>query len=257
MVNSNHWRALSILVLLLVSFSSFGQALKKNIVKQSLSSVAYSTNFELSSKWSLSTEVQERIFLDPVRQSQLFVKSQVNFSPLKDFSLGSGFAYYLNSPGDPEFSAAFKVPEIRLNHELGYRHRFKNLNFGHRYRMEERFIRKRLDDSLIHGYRFVERLSYMVSLEYNLFRSKTKGHDLSLKLSDGIYINSNGGIIYNTFDQNRFYAGLNYQLIKNLNVEFGYINLFQQRSSGDEYLNRSIANLAINHRIKMHVKNGP
>ena len=95
----------------------------------------------------------------------------------------------------------------------------------------------------------------MVSLECNLVRSKTKDHNLSFKLSDGIYINSNGGIIYNTFDQNRFYAGLNYQLIKNLSVELGYINMFQQRISGDEYLNRNIASLAISHRIKMHVKN--
>jgi hypothetical protein len=95
----------------------------------------------------------------------------------------------------------------------------------------------------------------MVSLECSLIKSKTKNHDLSLKLSDGVYINSNGAIIYNTFDQNRFYAALNYHLIKNLSVELGYINLFQQRSSGDEYLKRNIANLAINHRIKMHAKN--
>lgn len=255
MVNSKHRIVLGLLVLVLFSFSSFGQALQKNIVKQSLSSFAYSTTFEFSPKWNLNTEFQERIFLDPVRQSQLFVKSQVNFIPLKDLSLGTGFAYYLNSPGDLEFASSFKIPEIRLIHDLGYRHAFKNLIVGHRYRMEERFIRKRLNDALIHGYKFVERLSYTVSLECILLRSKTKDHNLSLKLSDGIYINSNSGIIYNTFDQNRFSAGLNYQLIKNLSVDLGYINQFQQRISGNEYLNRNIASLAISHRIKMHVKN--
>ena len=255
MVNSKHWIVLGLVVLVLFSFSSFGQALQKTIIKQSLSSFAYSTTFELSPKWNLNTEFQERIFLDPVRQSQLFGKLQVNFSPFKDLTLGNGFAYYLNSPGDPEFASSFKVPEIRLNHDLGYKHKFKNLILGHRYRMEERFIRKRLNDALIEGYRFVERLSYTVSLECNLLKSKSKDHNLSLKLSDGIFINSNSGIIYNTFDQNRFYAALNYQLIKNMSVELGYINLFQQRISGDEYLNRNIASLAINHRIKMHAKN--
>ena len=255
MVNSKYWIVLGLVVLVLFSFSSFGQELKKNIIKQSLSSFAYSTTFELSPKWNLNTEFQERIFLDPVKQSQLFGKSQVNFSPLKDIILGTGFAYYLNSPGDPEFASSFKVPEIRLNHDLGYKHKFKNLILGHRYRMEERFIKKRLNDALIEGYRFVERLSYTVSLECNLLKSKSKDHNLSLKLSDGIFINSNSGIIYNTFDQNRFYAALNYQLIKNMSLELGYINLFQQRISGDEYLNRNIASLAINHRIKMHAKN--
>lgn len=255
MVNSKHRIVLGLVVLVLFSFSSFGQALQKTIIKQSLSSFAYSTTFEISPKWNLNTEFQERIFLDPVRQSQLFGKLQVNFSPLKDLTLGNAFAYYLNSPGDPEFASSFKVPEIRLNHDLGYKHKFKNLILGHRYRMEERFIKKRLNDALIEGYRFVERLSYTVSLECNLLKSKSKDHNLSLKLSDGIFINSNSGIIYNTFDQNRFYAALNYQLIKNMSVELGYINLFQQRISGDEYLNRNIASLAINHRIKMHAKN--
>lgn len=251
----NHRIAFKILALMLFSFSSLGQTLKKNIIKQSLSSVAYSANFEFSPKWSLSADIQERIFFEPVRQSQIFVRSQVNISLLKNLSLSNGFAYFLNSPGDQEFASSFKVPEIRLNHELAYRHQLNRLSIGHRFRMEERFIRKRLGDSLINGYRFIERLSYMVSLELNLIKSKTKVHDLNLKVSDGIFINSKGRIINNTFDMNRFYAGLNYQLAKNLSVELGYINMFQKRISGDEYLNRNIASLAISHSIKMHARN--
>lgn len=87
MVNSKHRIVLGLLVLVLFSFSTFGQELKKNTIKQSLSSFAYSTTFELSPKWNLNTEFQERIFLDPVRQSQIFARSQVNFTPLKDISL--------------------------------------------------------------------------------------------------------------------------------------------------------------------------
>ena len=241
-----------ILFLFLFSYSLSGQDLQKTITRQKLALTNYSADFELSPKWSLSAEIQERIYLDPVRQSQVFVKSQLGFEPFKNFTFANGLAYYLNSPGDPEFSSSFKVPELRLNHDLGYSHNLKSIRVGHRYRMEERFVRKRLDDSLINGYRFLERISYMLSLECKLLKSKNHDHDLYLKLSDGIYVNTHKGIVYNSFDQNRFYAGLNYKMVKNLTIELGYVNYFQQRISGVDYLNRNIASLGINHSIKMY-----
>lgn len=184
-----------ILFLFLFSYSLSGQDLQKRITQQKLALTNYSADFELSPKWSLSAEIQERIYLDPVRQSQIFVKSQLGFEPFKDFTFTNGLAY---------------------------------------------------------GYRFLERISYMLSLECKLLKSKNHDHDLYLKLSDGIYVNTHKGIVYNSFDQNRFYAGLNYKMVKNMTIELGYVNYFQQRISGVDYLNRNIASLAINHSIKMY-----
>lgn len=242
----------NVLSLLLLSYSVSGQDLKKTITKQNLAVAGYSADFELSPRLSVSAEIQERIYIDPVRQSQMFVKTHVAFEISKNFTFGNGIAYYLNTPIDPQIPGSFKIPEIRLNHDLKYRHNLKSIGVGHRYRMEERFIRKRLDDSLINGYRFVERISYMLSLEYKLLKSKNHEHDLHLKLSDGVYINTTKGTIYNAFDQNRFYAGLNYRVVKNMDVELGYTKNYQQRISGVEYLNRNIASLAISHSIKMY-----
>lgn len=243
---------LKTLSLLLISYNVSGQDFQKHLISQKLAVVAFSSDLELSPKWSLNVEVQERIYTDPYKQSQMFCKSQIGFEPFKNFTFRNGIAYYLNSPGDPEFSSTLKVPEIRLNHDLGYSHNLSSINLSHRYRMEERFIHKKQDDSLIEGYRFVERISYMLALECKLLNSKNHKHDIYLKLSDGIYVNTHKGILYNSFDQNRFYAGLNYRLVKNLTVELGYINLYQQRISGVEYLNRNIASLGINHSLKLY-----
>ncbi|MDO8992898.1 DUF2490 domain-containing protein [Daejeonella sp.] len=241
-----------IISFVLVSYSVYAQDFRKEVIRQSLAVASFSSDLEFSPKWSLNVEVQERIYTDPVRQSQMFCKSQLGFEPFKNFSLRNGIAYYLNSPGDPEFSSSLKVPEIRLNHDLGYSHNLGSIHLNHRYRMEERFIHKKQDDSLIDGYRFVERISYMLALECKLINSKNHDHEIYLKLSDGIYVNTHKGILFNSFDQNRFYAGLNYQLVKNLTVELGYINLYQQRISGVEYLNRNIASLGINHSLKLY-----
>ncbi|HQS04259.1 MAG: hypothetical protein B7X86_03580 [Sphingobacteriales bacterium 17-39-43] len=241
-----------IISFLLVSYSVYAQDFRKDVIRQSLAVASFSSDFELSPKWTLNLEVQERIYTDPVRQSQMFLKSQIGFEPFENFNFRNGIAYYLNSPSDPEFLSTLIVPEIRLNHDFAFGHKFRSIELIHRYRMEERFIHKKQDDSLIDGYRFVERISYMLALECKLINSKNHKHDIFLKLSDGIYVNTHNGILFNSFDQNRFYAGLNYQLVKNLTVELGYINLYQQRISGVEYLNRNIASLGINHSLKLY-----
>jgi hypothetical protein len=246
------WICFKTISLILLPFSISGQDFQKKLIRQNLAVVAFSSDLELSSKWSLNFEVQERIYIDPVRQSQMFFKSQIGFEPFNNFNFKNGIAYYLNSPADPEFSTSLQVPEIRFNHDLGYSHNLKSIHLSHRYRMEERFIHNKRDNSLIDGYRFVERISYMLSLDCKLINSKNHNHDIRLKLSDGIYINTHKSSLLNSFDQNRFFAGLNYQMIKNLTVELGYINLYQQRISGVEYLNRNIASLGINHSIKLH-----
>ena len=232
------------------SFYAEGQDLKKSVTKQNMAVAAYSLEFELSPKLALSAEMQERINLNPYRHSQMFLKSQLSFEAFKDFTFANGLAYYLNTPIDPGLSESLKVPEIRLNHDFRYSQSLKSIELGHRIRMEERFIRNRMGDTLLKGSRFVERISYLLSLEYKL--SGSKNHELYLKLSDGIFVNAVSGIVHTTFDQNRFYAGLNYQLVKNLTIELGYINLYQQRISGVEYLNRNIASLGINHSLKLY-----
>lgn len=239
-----------LMLLCLYSFHAEGQELKKTVITQNMAVAGYSLDFELSPKLSLSAEAQERIVMVPYRQSQMFVKSQLSYEALRNFTLANGLAYYLNTPVDAGLSKSFKVPEIRLNHDFKYNHDLGAVELGHRIRMEERFIRKRSGDSLLSGNRFVERISYLLSFEYKL--KESEHHDLYLKLSDGVYMNAGKWMAHNAFDQNRFYAGLNYQLLKNLTVELGYINLYQQRISHVEYLNRNIASLAISHTVKMY-----
>lgn len=239
-----------LVLLFLHSLRAEGQNLKRTVITQNMAVAGYSLGFELSPKLSLNAEAQERIIMIPYRQSQMFVKSQLSYEALKNFTLANGLAYYLNTPIDEGISKSFKVPEIRLNHDVKYNHNLGSVELGHRVRMEERFIRKRSGDSLLSGNRFVERISYLLSFEYKL--KESKHHDLYLKLSDGVFMNAGKWMAHNAFDQNRFYAGLNYQLLKNFTVELGYINLYQQRISHVEYLNRNIASLAISHTLKMY-----
>lgn len=157
-----------------------------------------------------------------------------------------GLAYYLSSPSHPYSFIKLLIPEIRMNQDLNYKQRFNAFSLGHRFRLEERFIHKSLNDTLIRGTKFRARLSYSFSFEYYLSKSKSI-HGLMIKEVDGIYIYDN-----KRFDQNRFYTGLNYQLENNISLELGYVKSYQQLSSGYRYYNRDMASLILNHQIKKH-----
>ena len=238
-------------LLVLFCHSLAGQTLEKKIVNQAFSLLSYTNNVEISPKWSIINDVQERNFIKPVKQSQFFLRSQIAYRFKPKWSGSAGFAYYLNSPGDHLSSSSLIVPEIRLNQDITYRQKYKTLNIGHRYRMEERFINKTIKDSLINGYTFRQRVAYSLSFEYPLIKPKDNNHSLSFRVSNAIMVNVKKRPVSSSFDQNRFYAGFNYEIIKNVNLELGYVNIFQQRILADHYFNRNMASLSINHRMKL------
>jgi Protein of unknown function (DUF2490) len=42
-------------------------------------------------------------------------------------------------------------------------------------------------------------------------------------------------VVYNTFDQNRLFLGVHLNLGKNVDVDTGYMNVFQQHATGNVY----------------------
>ncbi len=231
-------------VLIFLSNTLSGQTTEKKIINQSFSIVSYSNNIEISARLSLSNDIQERSFIRPFKQSQFSVRSQLNYRFSEKWNALAGAAYYLSTPSDPNSLSKLIIPEIRTNQDLNYKQKYRAFGLGHRFRMEERFINKSINDSLIVGFIFRERLSYSISFEYYLLKKKPI-HNLTIKASDGISVYTN-----KKFDQNRFYTGLNYQLEKGISLEVGYIKILQQLSSGGRYYNRDMASLIVNHKIK-------
>ena len=99
-----------------------------------------------------------------------------------------------------------------------------NISIRHRYRLEQRWIRK-VDvieisnnttvSEFFNSYK--NRARYMVSLKVPL--SKNKDFPLFLSIYDEIFLN-----LSNTpFDQNRLFGALGFQINNNMNVQVGYL----------------------------------
>jgi ribosomal protein S26 len=64
-------------------------------------------------------------------------------------------------------------------------------------------------------------------------------------------INAGKNAVYNSFDQNRVYVGLQYGISSAVAVELGYMNSFQQRKTGIDYFDRNIIRLSIYHQLRI------
>ena len=76
-------------------------------------------------------------------------------------------------------------------------------------------------------------------------------------LNDEVHLNFGKEIIYNYFDQNRFFVGLSYQTGKMSNLQFGYMNVFQQLAAGNRYKVINARKGVITSRILILGKSNP
>jgi hypothetical protein len=106
----------------------------------------------------------------------------------------------------------------------------------HWVRLEERYRQKILNDSTIgDGYNFNYRLRYNWRYELPLDKKESHPGAVTLIVNDEINVNAGKQIVYNYFDQNRFYMGLKIQATPVSNIQFGYLNIWQQLAAGNQY----------------------
>jgi len=227
---------------------------QKQVTRQSLYWIRYFGKYKLSDTWGLNLEFEDRRFFKNNRQSNWFLpRVTVERKLGKGWVAGAGFTYYLASnPGEPEKETAVTVPELRPHQYLTSSSSLGNLDINHRFQFEQRWIHNSTSTALSPGYKFQGRARYRFQLKYPLIKQQTAAGTLNAVAFDEILLNLGHNIVANTFDQNRIYVGLNYGISKAFQVELGYMNWFQERSSGEQYYRRDIARLTIYHNLKLY-----
>lgn len=238
-----------LLFVTIVNKDSFAQSPEKNVTQRSVIWLGYVNTVTLSAKWSLTSDVSERFFIDNGHQFQYTIRSKVNYTLGQNWDAGAGFAYFETKTADPASTSTLGVPELRPFQEFNNRQKFNKVSLSHRYRIEERFFRKTKDDKLVDGYNFNFRFRYQFVADYSLYKSSDNKQSLSIRAADEIMFNAGENIVYNIFDQNRISAGLLYQPIKNLSFELIYMYSFQQRNVPKQFNHFDILRFNILHRM--------
>jgi len=197
--------------------------------------LGYFNQTRLNNKFGLWTDLHLRTkenFIDNFSAS--FVRLGLTYYVTDVIKITAGYAYVSAYPADAH--KKITQPEHRPWQQVQWHTEYGKKRMMQRFRLEERFRRKILNDStLAMGSNFNFRIRYNIWFDLPLSKKGIVPNSMSLVLNDEVHINFGKQIINNYFDQNRLFAGLKYQVGDHSNVQFGYMNLFQQLAAGNKF----------------------
>jgi Protein of unknown function (DUF2490) len=216
--------------------------------------VGYFNQSRLTDKWGLWADLHLRTkedFTNKFSQSIVRLGLTYYFTDVTKFTLG--YAYVSLYPGDNH--RKITQPEHRPWQQLQWHTKFSKTRMMQWIRLEERYRHKILTDStLADGYNFNFRIRYNIFYEVPLNSKGFTPKSVAFILNDEAFINFGKEIVYNYFDQNRFFIGLKYQTTKQDNIQLGYMNLFQQLASGNKYKDIHAARVFYFHNLDLRKK---
>lgn len=247
-----HKKLLTTILLSTLPFLAFTQP--KQVAEEEQLWLGYLNQTRFSAKWGSWTDVhlrtKENLFTE---FSQGLIRLGLTYYLNNDAKLTAGYAYVNHFPSDNHKNIS--QPEHRPWQQLQWHTRFQRLRLMQWFRLEERFRRKILnDDRLAEGYSFNFRGRYNILSQFALGSEPFKPGTISFVLSDEVFINAGKQIVYNTFDQNRFFAGFAYYLNGHDNLQFGYMNVFQQQASGNRYRSNHVVRIFFFHNLDWRKK---
>lgn len=228
-------------LLLLVLLMPLCLAVKAQPVRQVSESTqvwtAYFAQTRLSSHWGVWTDLHLRTKENLLSDlSQGIARIGLMYYLTDHTKLTAGYAFVNHFPS--EGHAFVSQPEHRPWQQIQWQQSSPKIRLTQWIRLEERFRRRILNNSqLAEGYLSGTRIRANLLAAFPLTKKGFSPGGLSLLLNDEVHLNLGRKVVYNYFDQNRFFVGLGYQLGKHTALQTGYMNVFQQLAAGNRYRN--------------------
>ncbi|MFL5811227.1 MAG: DUF2490 domain-containing protein [Flavisolibacter sp.] len=212
--------------------------------------VAYNNQTRITKHWGAWLDLHLRTkdnFFDSL--SQTIIRPGITYFFNDGNRVTAGYAFVTIYPADNHKQAS--QPEHRIWQQFQWFNKYSKIRTMQWIRLEERFRTKILNDStLAEGYNFNYRVRYNFLFQVPLTKSAPAKGGLSFILNDEVHINF-GKEVSNYFDQNRFFAGFAYHVNATDNIQFGYMNQFQQLSGTNRYRSVQIARIFYFHNLDL------
>ncbi len=212
---------------------------------------AYSNQTRFSDKWGMWLDLHLRTKEDYVKNlSTGIARLGLTYYLNDNAKLTAAYGYVNHFPGD--IHTDISRPEHRPWQQIQWHTKYNKLRLMQYARLEERFRRKIKDnDELAEGYNFNYRVRYNFFAAVPLSKKAFAPNTLSFVFNNETLINFGKQVIYNSFDQNRFFVGLSYQVNPNDNIQLGYLNVFLQLPAGNQYRNIDAVRLFYFHNLDL------
>jgi len=179
----------------------------------------YFGNKNLNSKLNWHHEIQHRNYNLLGELEQLLIRTGLGYDVNDKNNILLGYGFIDSRNRVRETNEISKIIEHRIYQQFISKQVVGKIKIQHRYRFEQRFIK---DD-------FKLRYRYFLSFKIPLLKTNKKYY---ISAYNEIFINTNEE---NTFDRNRIYGGLGYELNSNIKLELGYMNQIFNNSSRDQF----------------------
>ncbi|MES2431042.1 MAG: DUF2490 domain-containing protein [Bacteroidota bacterium] len=244
----------NVLLFLFVANAMVGHAQTKTVTSDNQVWLGYLNQTRLTDKWGIWTDLHLRTKEDFFTNfSQSIARVGLTYYLNDDAKLTAGYAYVTAYPADGHKNIV--QPEHRPWQQIQWHNKYPKLRLMQWFRIEEKFKRKILnDDELADGYNFNFKLRYNFFAQVPLSKKRFQPNTLSFVANNEIHANFGKKIVYNYFDQNRFFLGFAYHINKHDNIQFGYMNLFQQLPAGDKYKSNNVARVFYFHNLDIRKK---
>ena len=218
-------------------------AQNKTVTHESQTWLGYFNQSRYSKRWGSWLDIHLRTKEEVFKGwSQFLIRVGVTYYANDRLKLTAGYVYANHFPADDHKGVS--MPEHRFWEQVQWQIQYPRLRFTQAVRFEQRYRRKILNDKeLAPGYNFNYRIRYNTVLNMPINKRVWEANTIALIMSDEIFINFGKQIVYNHFDQNRFFAGLSWYINAHDHIQLGYMNLFQQSASGNAFKSRHILRL--------------
>lgn len=177
---------------------------------------------KVNSKWNIHNEVQYRNYDAIGDLEQLLLRTGVGYNLSENnHNVLLGYGYILSQNYVADAQEKSDVNEHRIFQQFTSKQKIGSVSLSHRYRFEQRFVEAD----------FKLRLRYFLAFKVPIIKTDTLPSKLYISAYNEVFLNTESSV----FDRNRVYAGLGYQLHKNVRIEAGYMNQLFENSSRDQF----------------------
>ena len=154
-----------------------------------------------------------------------FIRTAIQYNVDDKLSFAAGYAHMWMAANDNTTNKE----ENRIFQQVQYISKFGNATLLQKVRNEQRWANPYTGKNIF---------SCRVRLLYNLTVPVFKNKYLpAIALADEVCIQFGRDIVYNTFDQNRWFAGIKQRVSKTISFDLGYMEVLQQKAAINSYDN--------------------
>jgi hypothetical protein len=220
-------------IFLILFFTSYGVSnaqRTREIQDQNHFWWSINTNAKITPKWSFIADLHIRR-TDFLKNNNFFytrLGAGYNITNQLSVSLSGGHMWLANRNAATELF----LNENRMVEQVQYNSSIGKVAISNRLRIEQRWLQKLANNIPAGDYRFSNRYRYQLALNIQLGNNKKIP---SVAVANELMVQTGKDIVYNHFDQNRFFIGIKQQISPSLSFDFGYMRVWQQKLSGYQY----------------------